>query len=113
MAELTAESIAEHKVTNEKHKQIKQSIDSQDDRINEITKSVNSITTEIIPEMQKCIDQNSLTSKVFWKFLVIAGTPICGGIGSILFVFQKAQESNNTDLAKALAQLAATMSGAP
>jgi len=111
MAELTAESISEHRITNEKHKQVRQSIDSQDERISEITRSVNSITTNIIPDMQRSIDQNSLTAKVFWKFLLIAGTPLCGGIGSILFLFQKSQESQNVVIAKAITSLAVSVSG--
>ena len=111
LAQSTAESIAEHKVNNEKFKQINYRFDHQDERINEVTKNINLVSTKIIPEMQKTVLQNSLTAKVFWKFLLIAGTPVCGGIASILFVFQKAQQSSNAELAKILTKLATTTMG--
>lgn len=111
MADFMAKSKAEEKANEQKFIRVHERIDGHDHRINEQSQSLITITAELLPSLEQEVAKNTLSTGVFWKFLLMAVTPLVSGLGAVLWIFQKAQQTQNEAISRAISELAKALAG--
>jgi len=111
MADFMAKTKAEEKANEQKFIRVHERIDGHDHRINEQSQSLITITAELLPSLEQEVAKNTLSTGVFWKFLLMAVTPLVSGLGAVLWIFQKAQQTQNEAISRAISELAKALAG--
>ena len=92
LADHMIESKAIERSNEQKFIRVHERIDDNTHRMNEQTHSLVTLTTDVIPQLEREVTKNTLSSGVFWRFIFILATPLCGGIGTVLYLFQDSQK---------------------
>ena len=105
LADHMIESKAIDRSNEQKFIRAHERIDDCNHRLNEQVHAVVTLTTDVIPPLERSSAKNSLSAGVFWRFIFILATPLCGGIGTVLYLFQSAQKDQATLLVEAIKAL--------
>ena len=108
MADFMIETKASERANEQKIIRIHERIDCNDTRLNQQSRTLMAVTTEVIPHLEKEVVKNTLSSGVFWKFIFMLVAPMCTGIGTILYLFQKSQETQLKSIIQVLGNVAGT-----
>jgi len=102
MGRVMIEIMSSSRENDQKIIRIHERLDVSDQRINEQMQSLLTLSTDVIPGIEQEVAKNSLSSAVFWKFMLGVIIPISTSLGAVLYLFQQSQKTQMSSLISAI-----------
>lgn len=102
MADFMLQTKISEKENEQRLIRIHERFENDECRINELNRSLLTITTDVIPELEKEVAKNSMSTGIFWKLVLLITVPFCLSFGGTLWMVDNAQDQNTKQTVRAV-----------